>query len=95
MLKSRYTNRITKHFWNKLDIFQFKPQSVNYNDLAFEDIPEVSPALIKKKLRLNNLNFDEGFTCFIIPCKYCLEERKTSKIYINKATGLYVLCIIF
>ncbi|KAJ3662790.1 hypothetical protein Zmor_007118 [Zophobas morio] len=64
----------------------------NYNDIPFEDIPEVSPAMIKKILNDKKISFDEGFTCFIV---HCTCHKKTSKntpknLYINKTTGMFM-----
>lgn len=85
MFFSRYLKNTLRvlNIKNKLGL-----QERAFNDVAFEDIPEVSTALIKKTFRLNNLNFEEGFTCFLISCKFCLKDAKTMKMYINKTTGL-------
>jgi hypothetical protein len=65
----------------------------NYNDIPFEDVPEVSPALIKKTLNNQKVSFEEGFTSFIIACPICSGNAiKNTKgnlqnVYINKTTG--------
>lgn len=79
--------KITHFFWNKSQLPRFSQHSFKYNNLAFEDIPEVSTAMIRKKLRQNNTNFEEGFTCFVVECKFCLKSTKSAKLYINKTTG--------
>ncbi|KAJ8964650.1 hypothetical protein NQ317_012320 [Molorchus minor] len=62
-----------------------------YNDIAFEDIPEVSTASIKKVLKANSITYDEGFTCFIAHCPLCGKNSKSvAKIYINKTTGMFI-----
>ncbi|KAG5887525.1 hypothetical protein JTB14_022137 [Gonioctena quinquepunctata] len=61
-----------------------------YNDVAVDDIPDVSTASIKKALKLNNVNYEEGFTCFVVQCTMCHKPAKSSKIYINKATGMFM-----
>lgn len=62
-----------------------------YNSLSFEDIPEVSPNQIKKTLKNLNIQYEEGFTCFVTPCPICNKPVKTNipKIYINKMTGAF------
>ncbi|CAG9862156.1 unnamed protein product [Phyllotreta striolata] len=60
----------------------------NFNNLP-TDIPEVSKTLIKKTLKTNNVNFEEGFTCFIAPCLLCHKCNKNAKLYINKTTGFF------
>nr|CAH7758152.1 unnamed protein product [Callosobruchus chinensis] len=61
----------------------------NMNDIAVESIPEVSATSIKKSLR-NHTNFDEGHTCFIMPCNLCTRKPKVARIYINKTTGMFM-----
>lgn len=66
----------------------------NFNDLPFDDIPEVSPASIKKVLRAQSLQFEEGYACFITCCPMCKKNAKmtlSSKIYIDKATGKFMI----
>lgn len=66
----------------------------NYNELPFEDIPEVSPAIIKKTFKSYNVSFDEGFTCFITSCPLCSKigtKTPGRSLYINKATGKFYL----
>lgn len=63
-----------------------------YYDVNLENIPEVSPALIKKTLKTSNINYEDGYTCFIAKCMFCNKSTNTSKpptakIYINKTTG--------
>lgn len=59
-------------------------------DLAFEDVPvsEVSTATIKKNFKQYGLIYEEAYTCFIIRCTFCENEKK-SKIYVNKNTGRF------
>ncbi|CAH1366787.1 unnamed protein product [Tenebrio molitor] len=70
----------------------------NYNDIPFEDVPEVSPALIKKTLNNQKVSFEEGFTSFIIACPLCSGNAiKNTKgnlqnVYINKTTGMF-MCV--
>ncbi|CAG9822315.1 unnamed protein product, partial [Phaedon cochleariae] len=61
-----------------------------YNEVAVDDIPEVSTSSIKRTMRLNNVNYEEGFTCFSVPCTLCQKPLKTTKLYINKYTGMYM-----
>lgn len=65
-------------------------------DIAFEDVPvvEVSTATIKKCLKENHLNYEDGFTCFIIKCVFCNHDNKSS-IYVNKTTGKYAILCYF
>lgn len=57
-------------------------------EIAFEDVPvsEVSTATIKKCFKQNGLIYEEAYTCFVIRCTFCGNEKK-SKIYVNKNTG--------
>lgn len=61
-----------------------------FNDISFEDITDISPAVIKRTLSSNNVNFEEGFTSFIINCPTCQKSTKPAqaKLYINKITGM-------
>ncbi|XP_030746824.1 twinkle protein, mitochondrial-like isoform X2 [Sitophilus oryzae] len=65
-----------------------------YNNINFEDIPEVSPGKIKKTFNINGLSFEEGYTCFISKCIICKnvkdETKSTPKLYINKNTGMFM-----
>lgn len=67
-----------------------------YYELSFEDIPEVSPSIIKKTLNKNNISFEEGYTCFIVTCPVCSKTSKkpASTLYINKMTGMKYDCIV-
>ncbi|XP_018327225.1 uncharacterized protein LOC108738342 [Agrilus planipennis] len=59
-----------------------------YNVLVNDDIPEVSPSIIKKALSSANITFEEGNTCFIVPCSVCCKSSKAApKLYINTMTG--------
>ncbi|KAJ8953200.1 hypothetical protein NQ318_003239, partial [Aromia moschata] len=65
----------------------------NYNDISFEDIPEVSTASIKKTLKANNISYDDGYTCFVTQCPFCTLQKNlssTAKVYINKTTGMFM-----
>lgn len=81
-------------------VLKFNLVARNYNDIPFEDIPEVSPAVIKKTLNNRKLNFNDGFTCFIILCPLCSSQStKKSKsivpnLYINKTTGNFFFSVI-
>lgn len=61
-----------------------------YNDVKFEDIPDISAVEIKKVLK-KNVSYEEGYTCYIICCPVCHKSKSqkavASKIYINKTTG--------
>lgn len=63
----------------------------HYNDLKFEDIPNISAVEIKKVLKKNNISYEEGYTCYIICCPVCHKNKSqkavSSKTYINKTTG--------
>ncbi|XP_072380128.1 mitochondrial DNA helicase [Diabrotica undecimpunctata] len=61
-----------------------------YNDLAIEAIPEISKTTIKKAMKTNNFQFEEGFTCFTTPCTLCPKVSKGAKLYINKTTGWFM-----
>ncbi|EFA00172.2 mitochondrial DNA helicase [Tribolium castaneum] len=63
-----------------------------FNDVPFEDIPEVSSTLIKRVLNKTKISFNEGFTCFIIACPFCTKRAKSNihKLYINKTTGMFM-----
>lgn len=62
-----------------------------YNELKFEDVPEVSSLIIKKVLNKNNVSFEEGYTSFIITCSMCHKNtKKPLPVYINKMTGTSV-----
>ncbi|CAG9770607.1 unnamed protein product [Ceutorhynchus assimilis] len=71
----------------------FESSLRRYNNIAFEDIPEVSTALIKKTLCLHG-NIEEGHTCFITKCTICksgkTDAKSNAKLYINKTTGMYM-----
>ncbi|XP_056635321.1 mitochondrial DNA helicase [Diorhabda sublineata] len=62
----------------------------NYNDIAVDQIPEVSKTVVKKAFKQNNLSFEEGFTCFLTTCSFCSKTSKNAKLYINKTTGLFM-----
>ncbi|KAJ8924787.1 hypothetical protein NQ315_000940 [Exocentrus adspersus] len=65
-----------------------------YNDVRLDSIPEVSPALIRKTLKANNITYEDGYTCFIAQCAFCHKStnstKSTSKLYINKTTGMFM-----
>lgn len=64
-----------------------------FNDITHDDIPEVSSSLIKKIMNNNNLQFDDGYTCFITSCFLCktnLRKSANTKLYINKTTGDFI-----
>lgn len=69
-----------------------------YNHVPFEDIPEVSPALIKKLLSNNGLSIEDGYTCFITKCCICKsgksEAKANAKLYVNKTTGKVLSCAV-
>lgn len=71
-LVARNTNVILKQF---------------FNDISYNDIPEVSQSIIKNTLRKNNIQFEEGYTCFITACLICKHTKSATKLYINKTTG--------
>ena len=60
-----------------------------YNTLGFEDISTVSLTEVKKMLKNNGIQFDDGFACIIIKCPVCTQKDKNNsgRIYINKITG--------
>nr|XP_023016578.1 twinkle protein, mitochondrial [Leptinotarsa decemlineata] len=64
-----------------------------FNDVATDDIPEVSTVSIKKALKFNGVSYEDGYTCFIASCTLCHKHDKTvksSKLYINKTTGMFM-----
>nr|CAD7202076.1 unnamed protein product [Timema douglasi] len=66
-----------------------------YNSISIEDLPGVTISILKKALKICNINFEDGFTSLIIRCPFCenlIPKRDTplaSKIYINKTTGFF------
>nr|CAD7438171.1 unnamed protein product [Timema bartmani] len=67
-----------------------------YNSITIENLPCVTVSIMKKTLKICNINFEDGFTSLIIRCPFCenqIYKRDTSlasKIYVNKTTGFFV-----
>lgn len=68
-----------------------------YNVLT-DEIPDISITGIKKLLKNNNLQYEDGHTCIITNCPICNNKKNdlsatssasvsSAKIYINKMTG--------
>ncbi|CAH1099974.1 unnamed protein product, partial [Psylliodes chrysocephalus] len=89
---SAFKLQFLKHLRNKTNITLISVSTCfrNYNNLAVDNIPEVSKTSIKKALKLKNIGFEEGFTCFITSCILCQKSSKNAKLYINKNTGLFM-----
>lgn len=97
MYSSRYLveNRTFYKSWLSLQkVFAIKVR--NYNNIDFEDIPDVTPASIKRILKQNSISFEEGYTSFITYCLLCGKQVSngaaklppcTNKFFINKTTG--------
>ena len=57
------------------------------NELALH----FSPLNVKKVLKAKNIAFEDGFTNFAINCPICEKNKEfheTSKVYVNKITGI-------
>lgn len=69
-----------------------KTNKIYYSNFISQDIPtDISITNIKKTLKANKLNFDDGFANIITECPLCVyEDNQTrNKVYINKTTGIY------
>ncbi|CAH0406082.1 unnamed protein product [Chilo suppressalis] len=61
------------------------------HNVGLDDIPKVTATEIRKLLRQKGFAVQEGFTSLSTKCSICSsEEKKDSKVYINKTTGYFV-----
>ncbi|KAF5302673.1 hypothetical protein FQA39_LY10169 [Lamprigera yunnana] len=89
------TKSTLKRFFKNMKDISVLPNEATkrcFNDISFEEVIDVSPSTIRKILTTHKLNYEEGYTCFIINCPVCQKNVKsmnTPKLYINKTTGSF------
>lgn len=70
-------------------VFTTNHATKRFMELAIENVPDVSPASLKRAFNSHNLAFEEGYTCFTLKCSICSSNKKNDpqKIFVNKTTG--------